>query len=136
MIHKAPVLGMVERFSGSVHLKVMNHADGLTIKPVLKQQITPESTLVTDGFGGYFGLDKHFDKHVKMNHQKGKRKEGIYNLSRIEGFFSTIKRAIIGQYHTITIKHMQSYMDEIAFKKNTSPQIAFNLLLKRACVIY
>jgi len=27
-------------------------------------------------------------------------------------------------------------MDEIAFKKNTSPQIAFNLLMKRACAIY
>lgn len=135
MIHKVPVLGMVERFSGSVNLKVINHADGLTIKPLLKQQISPESTLVTDGFGGYAGLDKHFNKHVKMNYEKGKRKEGIYNLSRINGFFTTIKRAVIGQYHRLTITHMQSYMDEIAFKKNTPTETAFNLLLSKACAV-
>lgn len=135
MIHKVPVLGMVERFSGSVNLRVIKHADGLTIKPLLKQQITAKSTLVTDGFGGYAGLDKHFHKHVKMNYDKGKRKDGIYNLSKINGFFTTIKRAVIGQYHRLTIKHMQGYMDEIAFKKNTLPEVAFDLLLRKACAV-
>ncbi len=135
MIHKVPVVGMVERFSGSVNLRVINHADGHTIKPLLKQQITQESTLVTDGFGGYAGLDKFFAKHVKMNYDKGKRKEGIYNLSSINGFFTTIKRAVIGQYHRLTVKHMQSYMDEIAFKRNVLPELAFDVLLARACAI-
>ena len=133
MTHKAPVLGMVERFSGSVNLRVIHHADGVTIKPLLQQQITSESVLITDGFGGYYGLDKHFSRHVKMNHQKGKRKEGEYNLSRIEGFFSTIKRAVIGQYHKLSLQHLQSYMDEIAFKKNIPKEIAFQHLLIKAC---
>lgn len=136
MIHKIPVLGMVERESGKVNLKVLKHADGLTIKPILKNQISMDSTLVTDGFGGYYGLDKHFKKHVKMNHNKGKRREGIYNLGKIEGFFSTIKRAVIGQYHTLTKNHIQSYMDEIAFKQNVPPDIAFKVLLQRGCAIF
>lgn len=135
MIHKAPVLAMVERTSGKISLNVINHADGKTIKPILQKKITQESELVTDGFGAYSQLDKHFHKHVKMNHEMGKRKEGIYNLSRVEGFFSTIKRAVIGQYHKISIQHLQSYMDEIAFKKNIPPQIAFNLLLSQACAV-
>lgn len=133
MTHKVAVLGMVERFSGSIQLKVLKHADGKNIQPLLKEKITSDSELVTDGFGGYSGLDKHFTKHIKLNHQKGKRKEGIYHLNQIEGFFTTIKRAVIGQYHRISTKHMQSYMDEIVFKQNTSRDIIFNLLLVKAC---
>ena len=133
MMHKVPVLAMLERSSSKVSLDVLKHADGQNIKPILRKKITQDSELVTDGFGGYAGIDTYFSKHVKMNHKKGKRKEGIYNMSKVEGFFSIIKRAIIGQYHRISIKHLQSYMDEIAFKKNHSSQDVFNLLLAKAC---
>lgn len=133
MTHKRAVLGIIERTTGKISLDVLDHANGENIKPIVKKKVTPESEIVTDGFGGYSGLDKHFQKHVKMNHEKGKRKEGIYNLNSIEGFFTTIKRAVIGQYHKISAKHMQSYMDEISFKKNNEYKESFNLLLIKVC---
>lgn len=136
MVHKVAVLGMVERESGKGLLKILKHNDGINIKPILKRHIDAESELVTDGFGGYYGLDKHFSKHIKMNHEKGKRKEGIYNLSRIEGFFTMIKRAVIGQYHRIDRKHLQSYMDEIAFKKNVPPEKAFLTVIQGLCAVF
>lgn len=136
MGHKFPVLGMYERGTKKVRLDVINHACGDTIKPIMKSSISKDSEIITDGFGGYYGLDKHFKKHTKMNHQKGIRKVGIYDLSHIEGFFSTIKRAIIGQYHKLSSQHLQSYMDEIAFKKNHTHSISFNLLLILACAKY
>ena len=136
MVHKIPVLGMVERDSGKVVLHVIPHANGAIIKPLLKRQITSESELITDGFGGYAGLDKHFSKHVKMNHEKKQRSVGLYNLSRIEGFFTLIKRALIGQYHRLDKKHLQSYMDEITFKKNVSPKQSFNVLLNQMCAVF
>lgn len=136
MVHKIPVLGMIERSSGRAALHVIPHANGVHIKPILKRQISQGSELITDGFGGYAGLHKYFKKHVKMNHEKGQRADGIYNLSRIEGFFTLIKRALFGQYHRLDKIHLQSYMDEITFKKNVDPEEAFNVLLNRMCAVF
>jgi transposase-like protein len=136
MVHKIPVLGMIERATGKAVLHVIAHADGVHIKPILKRQVSQESELITDGFGGYAGLHKHFNKHVKMNHEKRQRSKGKYNLSRIEGFFTLIKRALIGQYHRLDRIHLQSYMDEITFKKNIAPAEAFNVLLNRMCAVF
>lgn len=136
MMHKMPVLGMYEREQNRIILDAINHACGEVIKPIMKKKITKESEIVTDGFGGYAHLEKHFSKQVKMNHSKLKRKEGKYNLSHIEGFFSTIKRAIIGQYHIISQTHLQSYLDEIAFKKNNEYEFSFENLLIRACAVF
>ena len=133
MVHKIPVLGMYERNTGKVRLDTIEHACGEVIKPIMKAKITKESEIVTDGFGGYFGLDKHFVKQTKMNHEKKIRKVEGYTLSHIEGFFSTIKRAIIGQYHSLSQTHLQSYLDEIAFKKNIPFNDSFELTLIKAC---
>jgi transposase-like protein len=133
MVHKLPVLGMYETGSGKVRLDKIQHACGEIIKPLVKAKISKQSEIVTDGFGGYFGLDKHFLKQTKMNHEKKIRQIERYSLSHIEGLFSTIKRAIIGQYHSLSSEHLQSYMDEIAFKKNFSNSNSFELLLIKAC---
>ena len=133
MEHKMPVLGMYERKTGKVRLDAINHACGEVIKPLMKSKISKESEIITDGFGGYFGLDKHFAKQTKMNHSKGIRKVEAYNLSHIEGLFSTIKRAVIGQYHKLSQEHLQSYMDEISFKQNNPFKSSFEILLLLAC---
>lgn len=133
MGHKMPVLGMYERNTGKVRLEAIQHACIESINPIMKANISKESEIVTDGFGGYFGLEKHFQKQTKLNHNKNIRKVGVYNLSHIEGFFSTIKRAIIGQYHSLSETHLQSYLDEIAFKKNIPFKNSFELMLLKAC---
>ena len=63
MEHKTPVLGMLQR-QGKIVVKVLDKAWGQEIKPLMKQIITKDSELVTDGFGGYKDLGKHFRKHV------------------------------------------------------------------------
>ena len=128
MVHMSPVLGILQR-NGKIILKALDHANGQNIKPLLYNCINPESKVITDGFGGYFGIGKTFERHIKLNHEKRQMKWGRYHLSNIEGFFSTIKRAVIGQYHIISKFHIQNYMDEIAFKKNHSPNEIFYLLL-------
>ena len=62
MGHKMPVLGLLERGTGRVILDSIGHACGETIKPKVKAKISKESIVVTDGFGGHFGLDKHFNR--------------------------------------------------------------------------
>ena len=117
MEHKTPVLGMVER-QGHIVVKVLNKAWGKEIKPLMKETIDKQSELVTDGFGGYKDLGDHFKQHVILNHARNIRRIGKYHTNTIEGFWSMLKRAIVGQYHKISPLHLQGYLDEISFKYN------------------
>lgn len=132
MTHKTPILGMKER-GGHVLLKVISHANKNIIRPILSRKINSHSTIITDGFGPYRTLGQEFDKHVSINHEKKQKAKGIYNLNSIEGFFSTIKRAIIGQYHQINSNNLPAYMDEINFKYNHMNDDLFSILISR-CV--
>ena len=132
MEHKIPVLGMIER-KGKIIVKVLNKAWGQEIKPILKEKVAQESELITDGFGGYKDLGEHFANHVILNHSKKIRKIGVYHTNTIEGFWSMLKRAIVGQYHKITLNHLQDYLNEIAFKYNyRNRENAFNTLLSNS----
>jgi len=132
MEHKTPVLGMIQR-QGKILAKVLSKAWGEEIKPILKEKIDRSSELVTDGFGGYKDLDQHFKAHVRLNHSKHIRKIGEYHTNTIEGFWSMLKRAIIGQYHKVSPQHLQSYLDEITFKYNhRNEKNNFNLLISRS----
>lgn len=135
MEHKIPVLGMIER-KGKIIVKVLNKAWGQEIKPILKEKVARESELITDGFGGYKDLGKHFANHVILNHSKKIRKIGEYHTNTIEGFWSMLKRAIIGQYHKISTKHLQDYLNEMAFKYNyRNRENTFNTLLSNSLKI-
>ena len=131
MEHMNAVLGMVER-NGHIIVKVIDKAHGIEMKPILKKRIDRGSTLVTDGFGGYHGLSEHFKDHVILNRSKKIRVIGPYHTNTIEGFWSMLKRAIVGQYHRLTSVHLQTYLDEIAFKYNhRNSTNTFEHLLKR-----
>ena len=117
MEHKTPVLGMIER-DGKVVLKVIPKANKEIIRPILNERITGSRVVITDGFGPYRTLGKEFKKHIAINHEKKEKAKGKYNLSSIEGFWTMLKRAIMGVYHSVTSKHLQAYVDELAFKHN------------------
>ncbi len=132
MEHKTAVLGMVQR-KGKIVTKVLNKAWGKEIKPIMKDRIEKSSEVVTDGFGGYKDLDQHFKKHIKLNRTKFIRKVDSYHTNTIEGFWSMLKRAVIGQYHKVSPRYLQNYLDEITFKYNhRHDDNCFNLLMYRA----
>jgi transposase-like protein len=128
MEHKVPVLGMIER-EGKVILKVLEKSSGKEIKPFVKSKIAANSTIITDGFGGYYGLDDHFENHVKLNHSKYERNINQYNTCTLEGFWTLIKRSLIGQYHKVSKVHLQDYLNELAFKHNHKNENIFILLI-------
>jgi hypothetical protein len=117
MMHKTPVLGMLQR-KGKILVQVLNRAHGQEIQPILKSSLDKSTELVTDGFGGYANLKHYFSKHIVLNHTKNVRKIASYHTNTIEGFWSMLKRAIIGQYHKVSVNHLQEYLNEIAFKYN------------------
>ena len=115
--HQKPVFGMLERH-GKVITQVIDAPLREFIMPILKFYVTTESTLVTDGSQAYFPAKNHFAGHKIMSHSTGIYKRGIYHTNTIEGFWSQLKRAIVGQYHKISDRYLQKYLDEISFKYN------------------
>lgn len=66
---KQPVIGLLER-DGRIKLQVVEKAHGKTIKPIVEQVVSKDATIVTDGFGGYAGLNKIFREHQVLNKEK------------------------------------------------------------------
>jgi len=117
-VHMKPVLAMVER-DGNVIAKVIDKPVGTVIKPIISEHIDKSSTVVTDGHGAYYGLNYN---HEIINHQKGEFARGIFNTNSVEGFFSLLKRGIIGIYHYTSPKHLHRYCSEFAFRYNSRKQ--------------
>lgn len=78
-----------------------------------------EAILVTDGFGAYKDLNKEYAQHEVVNHSGDEYVRGIYHTNGIEGFWSLLKRGIIGIYHSVSPKHLHRYCDEFSYRYNS-----------------
>jgi hypothetical protein len=55
-------------------------------------------------------------KHKTVNHSKEIYVDGDVTTNGIESAFSLFKRGIIGQYHKVSAKHLQRYLDECSYR--------------------
>ena len=117
-VDKQPVFAMVNRETGEVRNHVIEKADGKTLQPIIMTQVVKGATIITDTFGGYKGLDNHF-KHETLNHMQDEFVRGNFHTNTIEGYFSLLKRGIIGIYHQVSVKHLDRYCDEFTYRYNT-----------------
>jgi transposase-like protein len=117
---KTPMVGFLQR-DGKIVTKVIKAgtANGKTIKPIVRDMVSKDAIIVTDGFGAYYNLDKEFAGHEIVNHEKGEYVKGIYHTNGIEGFWAVMKRGIIGIYHSVSDKHLHRYCNEFSFRHNT-----------------
>jgi len=64
---KTPVIGVIER-KGNIVAKVVPNVDSSTIQPFLRKHVVIKSTLKTDEYRGYTGIDTLGYKHETVNH--------------------------------------------------------------------
>jgi hypothetical protein len=74
--------------------------------------------MVSDEHTGYRKLKFNY-VHKKVNHSKGQYVKGIAHTNTIEGFWSLLKRGIIGIYHNVSPKHLNRYCNEFSYRYNT-----------------
>lgn len=114
---KTPVLGFMTD-GGFVRLLVVPDVTKDSIVPLVLEHIEPGSTLVTDDWRSYRKLNKDYH-HEVVKHGNGQyMNEFGYTTNRLEGFWTTVKRSIIGIYHSVSRKHLQRYCHEFAFRYN------------------
>lgn len=67
------IVGIVERNSGKVRFESIESRDHETLFNFLKKHVHPKSTVITDCWRGYIGIDSYFERHQTVNHSKNFR---------------------------------------------------------------
>lgn len=127
---KTPVLGILER-KGKVNANVVSDVKGKTLTKEISKYVKESATIYSDEWLGYNNLSKIYN-HAIVKHGLGEYVIGKVHTNTIEGFWSILKRGIIGIYHFTSKKHLQKYLDEFVFRYNTrelKESNRFNLLL-------
>lgn len=114
---KTPVLGILER-QGEVFAKKVATTSHRYLIPVIQNTVAKDATIITDAFPVYQRLDVTY-KHFIIDHSKGSYVHGSIHTNTIEGFWSLLKRGVIGIYHYVSYKHMNAYCNEFAYRYNT-----------------
>lgn len=114
---KTPVLGIIER-EGRIVARSVKNTKSSTIQPIMRASVEIGSTIYTDEWLGYRGLDKSYS-HKVVNHGSGEYVNGVIHTNTVEGFWSLLKRGIVGIYHHVSPKHLDRYCDEFTFRYNT-----------------
>jgi transposase len=138
-VSKTPVLGMAQRANdavpGKIVAKVVDGTRKNDLLPRAKERILPSSTVYSDESYAYRDLADLGFTHGRVNHAQGVYVDGDVHTNTIEGFWATVKRGIGGNYHQISTKYLQSYLDEFAFRWNSrltpTPRGVFGSALAR-----
>jgi hypothetical protein len=75
------------------------------------------SLLVTDQWMGFRQLRKQYP-HKVINHAQGQYVVGAVHTNTIEGFWSILKRGVVGTFHKVSKKYLPLYVAEFEFRYN------------------
>jgi transposase-like protein len=117
MGNKVPVVSLVER-DGRVRSQVMKHVTGKNLKEVLKANVEQSATIMTDDFYAYRGAAKDFASHQAVKHSAREYVRGLAHTNGVEGFFSLLKRGVVGTFHHISEQHLPLYLAEFDHRHN------------------
>ena len=115
---KTPVFGTLQR-EGFVVAYVVTDTKGKTLLPLIYNTVHPNSTIYSDEWYAYNGIDKEKFDHQKVYHKKGAYVIGRRSTNTIEGYWSHLKKMISGTHFWVSRKHLQRYVDCESFRYNT-----------------
>jgi transposase len=134
--HKVTVFGMVER-KGKVAAMIVPDSSRASLHPNIQKRVLPASTVYTDDWPPYRGLDKQGYRHRRINHSQKVYVVGDTHTNTIEGFWSLVKNGIHGVYHAVSARHLQGYLNEYVWRYNRRDDgraMFLSLILRSASV--
>ena len=129
---KAPVIGAVEREGRVTAKSVMKgKLKGRNLRSFVREKIdAKDALLITDEYPGYRGMRRVLP-HAVINHRRTYA-DGIIHTNTIEGFWALLKRGMFGQFHSVSRKHLQRYIDEFCYRYNLrhdEPEAVFDMTI-------
>ncbi len=125
-------MGFLER-GGRVRTKIIDDTSRWTLTKQIKANIAPDAHIMTDFHYGYANLDEYGYKHDSVNHtiHYVDKNDKTIHTQTIEGFWSQLKRGIIGTYRKVSPKYLQVYCDEFGFRYSYRSENLFLILIKK-----
>ena len=121
---------MVER-NGKLIAKQVKNTNSETLTNEAIKSIKESELVYTDEWLGYKDISRIYD-HQIVKYNNKEYVKGRIHTNTIRGFWSLLKRGIIGIYHFTSKKHLQKYVDEFVFRyysKDSQVSNTFNLML-------
>ena len=116
----AIVLSLVER-GGNTRSVVLDHHG---VAKHLRANVHKDSRLVTDKAPYY--IHPPVADHASVDHSKGEYVRDDVHTNTLEGFFSVVKRGLVGIYQHVDAKHLDRYLAEFDFRQNTRVRLGYN----------
>jgi len=119
-VDKDAVFGMVQRNGKLVAIAVPD-CNRETLQPIIKTLVAPGSTVITDNYVGYHGLESDYEHRIVKDVEKGYYHEydAETHTNNIEGSWKIIKNSVHWMYNHVQTKHLQKYLDEAVYRYNT-----------------
>jgi hypothetical protein len=93
------------------------------VRGALVRHLDDRSRLVTDGSKAYIAQS---DKHEFVDHSKYEWARGDVHTNTLEGFFSILKRGMVGTYQHCDEKHFHRYLAEFDFRYNNRSKLGID----------
>lgn len=118
--HNPKVLSLVER-GGNIRSVTLDHKG---VGKHLRAMVSADSRLVTDQAQHY--KYRGFAQHDAVDHSKFEWTRGDVHTNTLEGFFSVLKRGLVGIYQHVDKHHLDRYLAEFDFRQNTRAKLGIN----------
>jgi transposase-like protein len=110
---KAVVVGAIRR-KGNVVARVIANVQSATLTEFVRETVSHK---VSHQWPGYRQLNGEYP-HKAVDHSKGQYVVGAVHTQTIEGFWSIMKRGIVGTFHKVSKKYLHLYVAEFQFRYN------------------
>lgn len=114
MIEASTFKGCKGRGLGFARMRVIEHVDGDTVRDLVGEDVATGQTVVTDGWPSYNEVGKMGHDHVRDVSGGGANA----SLKWVHILASNSKAFLLGTFHGIGRKHLQSYLDEFCYRFN------------------
>lgn len=114
---KAIVIGAVQR-KGKVVARVIENTSLAIVERFVRHAVADDVSLIsTDEHRSYGRLWIDYP-HGVIPHSQHQYVHGAVHTNTIEGFWSMVKRGIIGTFHKVSKAHLPLYVNEFEFRYN------------------
>jgi transposase-like protein len=121
MDNKIPVVSLLER-GGRVRSQVMKRINSKTLKAAIQKNVVKQSEIHTDENRSYCAVQSDYGHHTvkhAMGEYSRREKDRFITTNGVEGFFSLLKRGVVGTFHHVSEQHLPLYLAEFDHRHNT-----------------
>jgi transposase-like protein len=116
--NKAIIVGAYQR-GGKIILKVVKSRKAADLKAFIAQHVHDDAEAIyTDDWSAYRGIGDGNTRHETVNHSEREYVRGDVSTNGIENVWGLFKRAVVGTFHHMSVKHLDAYLDELEWRFN------------------